>query len=119
MRRTKEEWAAIVRNYTSSNLTVHQFCLAERVGAQSLRNWIRQLDESSKRGQNHAAVGFVEILAGKSIPEGLTGQEAPYPATTETRGLVIRFPVGINVDVYPGTDRATLELVFDVIGNHR
>ena len=118
MRRTKKEWADIVRNYRSSSLTVHQFCMAEHVGEQSLRNWIRRLSGAAKRGVHHNAAGFVEIRSGKTSPELLDGHNTSSAGTTENRSLVIQFPVGISVAVYPGSDRATLALVFDLVGNH-
>jgi len=118
MRRTKKEWADIVRNYRSSSLTVHQFCVAEHVVERSLRNCIRRLGGAAKRGVQHNAAGFVEIRSGKTSPEFLAGHDTPSVGTTENRGLVIQFPVGISVAVYPGTDRATLALVFDLIGNY-
>jgi hypothetical protein len=40
-------------------------------------------------------------------------------ATTEACGVTIRFPDGISVDVKPGIDKATLELVLDLLGTPR
>ena len=120
MRRTKEEWADIVRSHAESGLNVHQYCLAERVGEQSLRNWKRRLDGTSKRTPPHVSGGFIEILPDRGIPALRTAEDAPGPGTTETRsGVLIRFPGGIRVDVQPGADRATLELVLDLLDTHR
>jgi len=119
MRRTKEEWAGIVRSHAESGLSVHQFCLAERVGEQSLRNWIRRLEGTSKCTSHHAAGGFVEILSDRGTPARRTAEDAPGMATTEACGVTIRFPGGISVDVKPGVDKATLELVLDLLGTPR
>ncbi len=68
MRRSKEEWASIVRRFTSSGLSLHQFCLTEQVGEQSLRTWVRRLTGKSTQATHTAERRFVEILSDHKVP---------------------------------------------------
>ena len=116
MRRTKEEWVDIVRSFSASGMNVHRYCLAEGLGEQSLRNWVKRINGTSKQAIHYPAVGFVEILPGREHTVRPTAKAGPSLPTTDGCGLVVRFPGGISIDVQPGTDMTTLELVLGLMG---
>ncbi len=55
VRRSAEEWRAVVSRYQSSGLGPNAFCQAEQVGLTSFMRWRRKLSASD------AESGFVEL----------------------------------------------------------
>jgi hypothetical protein len=109
MRRTKAEWARIVAQYRTSELSCRQFSDKEGISEQSLRNWARKLD-----GQNiipeRTSEGFVEITGDLNQRKTLDGN-----GRTGTDGLVIRLGDGLRIEVQRETDRDLLAWVITLL----
>ena len=116
MRRTQNEWTGIVENYQASGLTVRQFCKAENVCEQSLRNWNKRIMRGSGLNPN-VEHGFVEVRSARD-----TGwQESPTAQGLDSccrrNGLIIRFRDDTVIEVQPDTDRQTLAWVLALMVN--
>lgn len=112
MRRTKVEWMGIVENYRSSGLTVHRFCKSEGIAEQSLRNWITRTEKSSGSEMNH---GFVEVRPIRAPDKHDISRPSFLDLSSLRHGITIRFPEGSSIEVYPDTDRSTLEWVLSLM----
>jgi len=125
MRRTKCEWTEIVAAYRNSGLTIRRFCQTEGVVEQSLRNWITRLtmitrDETTP----DTARGFVEVrsnLTAARRDSALSDSGEPNLAPRHGRrnGLTIRFRDDAVIEVFPDTDRHTLEWVLTLMEARR
>jgi len=116
MRRTKDEWTGIVESYKASGLTVRQFCRAENVGEQSLRNWNKRITSRTQSNLD-VAHGFVEVRSA-SATERREATEKPILNPSDQRnGLIIRFRNDIVIEVHPDTDRHTLAWVLALMVN--
>lgn len=67
IRRSREEWRAIVEKFETSGLSTREFCRREGVGAESLRRWRNRLAAS-------AAANFIDVLPA-SVVAGHSGWE--------------------------------------------
>jgi hypothetical protein len=115
MRRTKEEWARIVENHRSSGLSVRRFCKDKDIGEHSLYNRIKRIDNvsCSKTGETY---GFVEVQpAGTRAKKSSHGKERIFDTQGRNPELIIRLPDNAAVEVYPETDRGTLEWVLNLM----
>jgi len=61
-RKSEEERKMIVERYRENGLSVSAFCLQESIGEQTLRNWIRKLQNQQTTHQ-----GFIEIPSGDTV----------------------------------------------------
>lgn len=116
MRRTKGEWTGIVENYQASGLTVRQFCQAENVGEQSLRNWNKRITGGTESNPN-VEHGFVEVRSTKFSGWQKASEEHPLDPSCQRNGLIIRFPDDTIIEVHPDTDRHTLAWVLALMVN--
>jgi len=116
MRRTKDEWTEIVENYQASGLTVRQFCLAENVGEQSLRNWNKRIMGGSESNPD-VAHRFVEVRSATITGRQEARKEQPHDPSSQRNGLIIRFPDDTTIEVHPDTDRHTLAWVLALMVN--
>jgi len=116
MRRTQDEWTGIVEIFQASGLTVRQFCKAENVCEQSLRNWNKRIMRGSGSNCN-VEHGFVEIESARDtgLQESLTGQA--LDSSSQRNGLIIRFRDDTIIEVQPDTDRNTLAWVLALMVN--
>ena len=112
MRRTKVEWTRIVENYRSSGLTVRHFCTSEKIAEQSLRNWITRTEKNSGSELDH---GFVEVRPNRAPEKRDISRPSSLDLSGLRHGLTIRFPEGSSIEVYPDTDRSTLEWVLSLM----
>lgn len=116
MRRTKEEWAEIVESYQASELTVRQFCQAENVSEQSLRNWNKRLVAGNESTPN-VEHGFVEVRSIIDTGWQESCEEKSRDPSCQRTGLIIRFHDDTVIEVQPDTDRATLAWVLALMVN--
>ena len=115
MRRTKEEWARIVESHRSSGLSVRRFCKDKDIGEHSLYNWIRRIENvsCSKTGETY---GFVEVQpAGTRANKFSHRMGRKFDTYGRNPELIIRFSNNAAVEVYPDTDRGTLEWVLHLM----
>lgn len=116
MRRTKEEWSEIVDSYQASGLSLRQFCRAENVGEQSLRNWNKRTIRGSGSHSN-SGHGFVEVRSASNAGRRVSCKEQARDPAFQRGALIIRFPDGAVIEVQPDTDRHTLGWVLAMMAN--
>lgn len=116
MRMTKDDWTGIVENYQASGLTIRQFCQAESVGEQSLRNWIKRIVAGTESNPN-VEHGFVEVRSTNMSEWQEASEEQPIGPSCRQSGLIIRFRDDTVIEVQPDTDRSTLAWVLALMVN--
>jgi len=92
MRRTREQWAALVTAFEQTNQPVNRFCATRGIRAKTFAWWRWRLRDTSPRSRSRDEV--------KLLPVSLVEREAG----SETRVVLsvadveIRFDVGADVD---------------------
>ena len=77
VRRSRQQWAELIRQQPGSGLNVSQFCKQEGVSYQSFQNWRKKLEPQS--GGTDLASGFIELTAPSSpLPEDRTDEDKQW-----------------------------------------
>lgn len=114
MRKSTEEWEVIIERYRASGQSVRRFCGMAGISEPGLRYQIKKLEGKERLLETEAA-GFVEIRKpGMDSPTGGQSRSPAYRAG-QVGGFSIRFGKDAIIEVYPDTDRQTLEWVLTLM----
>jgi transposase-like protein len=106
VRRSAQQWKALVERYERGTATQARFCAREGVSVGALQYWRRRLREEAAGG-DAAALAIARLVAVQ------VREEAPAPKET---GLRLVLSSGVSVEVAPDFDAATLRRVIDALG---
>jgi hypothetical protein len=96
MRRTREQWAAMVATFERSKQSVEQFCAARQLAPATLRWWRWQLRETgarASRGRDVVRLVSVDVVGARAETEAASAR-----IEISVSGTEIRFGVGADVD---------------------
>jgi transposase-like protein len=97
--RTREQWAALVKEHEASGLSQRAFCAGRGIGQSSLRYWRGRLEEDALSGDRGAGARLVPVRVREQAPvEGGSG-------VSLLAGHVVRIELAL------GFDATTLERV--------
>ena len=95
--RTREQWAALVKEQEASGQSQRAFCAARGIGQSTLRYWRRRLEEDALSGGRGAGARLVPVRVREQAPgEGFSG-------------VRLMAGNGVRIELAPGFDAMTLE----------
>lgn len=68
VRRSAQEWRAIVSRYERSGQTLMQYCASEQLAPSTFSLWRRKLRQSASEGAANGAARFVELADSPPAP---------------------------------------------------
>lgn len=102
-RKSENKRKILIEQYRESGLSVRVFCLDEGLTEQTLRNWIGMAHKSQNIHQ-----GFVEVSSGFEVSYRRASERCPEKTFLQTYGVLLNFPHGVSIEVFPDTDRDTV-----------
>ena len=102
--RSREQWAALVKEHEASGQSQRAFCAARGIGQSTLRYWRRRLQEDGLDGERRVGARLVAVRVREEAPvEGLSGVSLVAGG-------------GVRIELAPGFDAATLQRVLRTLG---
>ena len=102
--RSREQWAALVKEHEASGQSQRAFCAARGIGQSTLRYWRRRLQEDGLDGERRVEARLVAVRVREEAPvEGLSG-------------VSLVAGDGLRIELAPGFDATTLQRVLRTLG---
>jgi transposase-like protein len=102
--RSREQWAALVKEHEASGQSQRAFCAARGIGQSTLRYWRRRLQEDGLDGEGGVGARLVAVRVREEAPvEGLSGVSLVAGG-------------GLRIELAPGFDATTLQRVLRTLG---
>ena len=97
--RSREQWAALVKEHEASGQSQRAFCAAHGIGQSTLRYWRRCLQEDGLRNGGGAGARLVAVRVREEAPgEGVSGVSLVAGGD-------------VRIELAPGLDATTLQRV--------